>query len=43
MAASLRQLYAIDASKFQLAEARPAWHRAVPEKLVRCLWFDQRW
>lgn len=43
MAASLRQLYAIDTSKFQLAEARPAWQRAVPEKLVRCLWFDQRW
>ena len=26
-----------------VAEAPPSWHRTIPEKLVRCLWFDQRW
>jgi hypothetical protein len=26
-----------------VAEAPVSWHRTVPEKLVRCLWFDQRW
>ena len=26
-----------------VAEAPASWHRTIPEKLVRCLWFDQRW
>jgi hypothetical protein len=26
-----------------VAEAPTSWHRTIPEKLVRCLWFDQRW
>ncbi len=26
-----------------VAEAPVPWHRTIPEKLVRCLWFDQRW
>ena len=26
-----------------VAEPPAAWHRTIPEKLVRCLWFDQRW
>jgi len=26
-----------------VAEAPATWHRTIPEKLVRCLWFDQRW
>ena len=43
MAVSIRQLYAITDSGLQLAEVAPAWQRTVPEKLVRCLWFDQRW
>ncbi len=26
-----------------IAETPASWHRTIPEKLVRCLWFDQRW
>ena len=26
-----------------VAEAPVSWHRTIPEKLVRCLWFDQCW
>jgi hypothetical protein len=26
-----------------VAEAPGPWHRTIPEKLVRCLWFDQSW
>jgi len=26
-----------------VAEPPATWRRAVPEKLVRCLWFDTRW
>lgn len=26
-----------------VAEPPAAWHRTIPETLVRCLWFDQRW
>jgi hypothetical protein len=43
MAASFQRLYVIDPTHAWIAEATAATPRAVPEKLVRCLWFDQRW
>lgn len=42
-AASLQRLYALLPADSWLAEAATALHRAMPEKLVRCLWFDPRW
>jgi hypothetical protein len=43
MTGSLHQLYAVQPIGFELAEARAVSSRTVPEKLVRCLWFDWRW
>jgi hypothetical protein len=43
MATSLQGLYAFEGADSWLAEAATSWHRAIPEKLVRCLWFDPRW
>ena len=40
---SLHQLYAHTALHTQIAEASAAFQPSVPEKLVRCLWFDARW
>ncbi|MGQ4806892.1 hypothetical protein NKDENANG_00229 [Candidatus Entotheonellaceae bacterium PAL068K] len=40
---SVEQLYAIRPSDLWVAEAERVAPRTVPEKLVRCLWFDQRW
>ena len=43
MAMSLQGLYAFRDTDSWLAEAPTSWHRTIPEKLVRCLWFDPRW
>src|SRR5919108_5142066 len=43
MATSLQGLYAFGGADSWLAEAATSWHRTIPEKLVRCLWFDPRW
>lgn len=40
---SLQQRYAIPTGDAWLAEATTSFQRSVPEKLVRCLWFDRRW
>ena len=36
-------LYPTVSASAWAAEAPVSWHRTIPEKLVRCLWFDQRW
>jgi hypothetical protein len=36
-------LYTLPPVHAWVAETPAPWHRTVPEKLVRCLWFDQRW
>lgn len=36
-------LYTLPAVSAWVAEAPTAWQRTIPEKLVRCLWFDQNW
>jgi hypothetical protein len=41
--ASLHQLYAPPTLDTQIAETAVAFRSGVPEKLVRCLWFDARW
>lgn len=43
MAMSLHRLYAIQPGDFWIAEATVSFHHTVPEKLVRCLWFDRHW
>lgn len=40
---SLQQLYAAAVPDTQIAEDAAAFQPDVPEKLVRCLWFDARW
>jgi hypothetical protein len=42
MATLLQGLYAFGGTDSWLAEAA-SWYRTMPEKLVRCLWFDPRW
>jgi Protein of unknown function (DUF2851) len=41
--ASLQHVYAFQSADFWVAEATVPTPRSTPEKLVRCLWFDQRW
>ena len=36
-------LYANPLAPSWVAEPPAAWRRAIPEKLVRCVWFDARW
>ena len=40
---SWHDLYPTTPASTWVAEAPVSWHRTIPEKLVRCLWFDQRW
>jgi hypothetical protein len=40
---SWHTLYPTVPASAWVAEAPVSWHRTIPEKLVRCLWFDQRW
>ncbi len=40
---SWHNLYPTTPASTWVAEAPVSWHRSIPEKLVRCLWFDQRW
>jgi Protein of unknown function (DUF2851) len=42
-AMSWHTLYPTVPASAWVAEAPVSWHRTIPEKLVRCLWFDQRW
>ena len=42
-AASLQRVYASYADDCCIAEAAAPGSRSIPEKFVRCLWFDQRW
>ncbi len=42
-AMSWHTLYPTMSASTWVAEAPATWHRTIPEKLVRCLWFDQRW
>jgi hypothetical protein len=42
-AAPLQRIYDSNTVDFWIAEATTPVSRAIPEKLVRCLWFDQRW
>ena len=42
-ATSWHNLYPTTPASTWVAEAPVSWHRSIPEKLVRCLWFDQRW
>ena len=42
-AMSWHTLYPTVPASAWVAEAPVTWHRTIPEKLVRCLWFDQRW
>ncbi len=42
-AMSWHTLYPTMPASAWVAEAPATWHRTIPEKLVRCLWFDQRW
>src|SRR5712691_4432974 len=42
-AMSWHNLYPTTLASTWVAEAPVSWHRSIPEKLVRCLWFDQRW
>jgi uncharacterized protein DUF2851 len=41
--ASLQRVYASHADDFYIAEEATPASRPIPEKFVRCLWFDQRW
>ena len=40
---SWSSLYPVQTVSTWVAESPASWHRTIPEKLVRCLWFDQRW
>ena len=40
---SWHTLYPTVPASAWVAEAPVIWHRTIPEKLVQCLWFDQRW
>src|SRR5712691_12742148 len=40
---SWHNLYPTTPASTWIAEAPASWHRTISEKLVRCLWFDQRW
>src|SRR5438552_7169019 len=42
-AMSWHTLYPTMPASAWVAEAPATWHHTIPEKLVRCLWFDQRW
>ena len=42
-AMSWHTLYPTMPASAWVAEAPATWQRTIPEKLVRCLWFDQRW
>jgi uncharacterized protein DUF2851 len=42
-AMSWHTLYPTMSASAWVAEAPVPWHRPIPEKLVRCLWFDPRW
>jgi hypothetical protein len=42
-AISWHTLYPTMPASAWVAEAPETWHHPIPEKLVWCLWFDQRW
>jgi len=42
-AISWHTLYPTMPASAWVAEAPATWHHPIPEKLVWCLWFDQRW
>lgn len=43
LASLWHNLYPPSSTSTWVAEAPAAWQRPIPEKLVRCLWFDPRW